>query len=78
VSEKVEFLPDGIPTRKRGRHFDELTANPGVWALWWGSTANAAHKAAYTTLRPGFRFEAKIVDGVGYIRSVATDKEETQ
>jgi hypothetical protein len=79
VARRLEFLTGDLPDRRginigtRSPEWDELTANPGVWAKWWGGNVNAAHGSARNCRREGFTFEARIVDGVSYVRAIRVE-----
>lgn len=68
----VEELP-GHGNHRGGKpdpRYDELAANPGRWAEWWGPKPNYVHKCVRSVKRPGVTFEATVRDGKAFIRAV--------
>lgn len=78
--EKARFVSELPPASStagrvpREPRYDELVANLGQWAEWWGDK-HYVHKAARVVSRPGVRFEAAVRSGKGYIRAVSERKE---
>lgn len=61
-------------TNKGQQNYDELVANAGRWAEWWG-TYQTVHSGARRVRRAGFEFEAAIRNGKPYIRAVRIEDE---
>jgi hypothetical protein len=69
---EIELLDD-LPVGGRDRYkefWDTLIANPGKWGQYPGVSGSARQVASDHSKHSAYLFEARQVNGIGYIRCV--------